>query len=97
MAVSMTWPQYLRGECVYRGRFVRLPRKQADLLLLYLLRRGTIVPVSEAAEFLWPDADNEPDCSWHLVRKHSRLLDQKMPGAICLDHGFGRIIEREAA
>jgi DNA-binding response OmpR family regulator len=91
--IAMTWPQYLRGECVHRGWRVRLHRLEAELLLLLLLRRGEAVSMSEAAEFL--AASGEP--SRESLRLHLHRLAAKLPRLIRTLPGHFRMIAAEGA
>lgn len=60
MAVSMTWPQYLRQECTVRGHRIHLPPKQLDMLLFLMLHKGKVVQRDSIVDFLWPGADGGP-------------------------------------
>jgi DNA-binding response OmpR family regulator len=40
---------------------VRLWQQDADLLLLFLLRRGELIPRIDIIEMLWPNPDAAPD------------------------------------
>lgn len=94
--ISMTWPQYRRHECSRFGRLVRLAPKEAELLLLYLLRRGEIVSTDEAVAFLWPDPDHSPLYERTTFYQHRSALAAKLPGMISVAAGFGGIVERPA-
>jgi hypothetical protein len=91
--LSMTWPQYRRHECVHRGWRVRLMPREAELLLLLMLRRGETVTNDEAIAFVWPDT--APADGIAALRAIAFRLGTKLPGAIAARLGFGRMIARE--
>ncbi len=65
--LSMTWPQYLRNECVIGNRLTKLSPRVMKLFLLLLLRRGMITSRTEAIEWMWPDPDYEPERAQTVV------------------------------
>lgn len=58
--ITMTWPQYLRGECQVSGFVVKLSPTEAEVLLQMLLRYPRDTLVSEIIEAIWPNPDEEP-------------------------------------
>lgn len=72
--ITMTWPQYLRHECMVDGLTVRLAPADAELLLVLMLRYPGWVPVSELIEALWPEPDDEAEWARNAVKARvSRL------------------------
>lgn len=90
--ISMTWPQYLRGECTFDGMTVALKRRHAELLLLLLLRRGQIVSLAELVHWMWPHPDEEPGHPEDAAANYIREIHTSLPGVVLTDHGRGRII-----
>lgn len=94
--IEMTWPQYLRRRCRYYGRTLRLGSCEVEILLTLLLRRGTIVPVGEIVESVYPDANAEPDWAEANVRVRVHYLRRKLPGVIQGEWGRGYTIDLPA-
>lgn len=58
--VSMTMPQYRRGECSVNGRPRHLNRQCTELLALLLVSPpNRVVPYDVAVEGVWPDPDSQ--------------------------------------
>ncbi len=74
--ISMTWPQYLRGECRVDGRVLKLQgRMMVDALAILLMRYPAPVHRDEFIEAFYPDPDKEPDCALQVVyRVIQRLM-----------------------
>lgn len=69
MSISMTWPQYLRGECTLNGRHrIHLTKQEAEILSVLLIRRNLQTSVELLIDVLWPDPDNSPECADDMVR-----------------------------
>jgi hypothetical protein len=97
--IRMTWPEYLRCECLYYGQRVRLSPLQASVLAVLLMNRGEQIPVREMVECVWPHPDDQPDWAYDLARKMVFQLRQKMPGLIEYEglyesHRGGYVIRR---
>lgn len=75
--ISMTWPQYLRGECGLDGYAVKLSDLQTELLALLLLRRRQLVSWDEIIENLW-HPDTEPINTRRIVFFVLRCLRKKL-------------------
>lgn len=67
--VSMTWPQYLRSQCVVDGALVRVPAFAKEVLLVLLLNRGRAFTREALTEMVWPDPDDQPEAAWHYVQR----------------------------
>lgn len=80
MAVSMTWPQYLRGECTVSGFTVKLTEYETEALLLLMLMLRCSNPVSkeEMIEWIWPDPGLEPEFTEGMVYHTMRRLRAKV-------------------
>lgn len=78
MAVSMTWPQYLRGECTASGYIVKLTEYEVEALLLLMLKCPNPVSKEEVIEWLWPDPALEPEFTENMVYQTMRRLRAKV-------------------
>ena len=78
MAVSMTWPQYLRSECTVTGFNVKLTGYEAEALLLLMLRCPNPVSKEEMIGWLWPDPSFEPEFTENMVYRTMRRLRAKV-------------------
>jgi len=78
VAVSMTWPQYQRGECMVAGFVISLTRFEVDALLLLMLRCPNPVTKTEMIDWLWPDPSLEPDFTDSMVYHTMRRLRAKV-------------------
>lgn len=78
MAVSMTWPQYLRSECTVTGFTVKLTEYEAEALLLLMLRCPNPVSKEEMIDWLWPDPSLEPEFTENMVYHTMRRLRAKV-------------------
>jgi hypothetical protein len=65
--ISMTWPQYLRRECMIDGELAKLSKHQMTIFSTLLLRRGNPVFLDELIEILWPDPDNSVEWERNTV------------------------------
>lgn len=86
--ISMTWPEYLRGECTLK---VRLTPRENELLSCLLMRHPEAVPVRDLVEAIYPDAETEPDTSEDQIRIVADNLRKKLgPRHIVKDwRGYG--------
>lgn len=73
--ISMTWPQYQRGECSVSAR---LSPQEAEILMVLLVRHPQAVGTADLIEALWPDADIEPDYADSIVRRAIGRLRGKL-------------------
>lgn len=78
MAVSMTWPQYLRKECAVTGFTVKLTDYEAEALLLLMLQCPNPVSKDAMIEWLWPDPALEPEFTENMVYHTMRRLRAKV-------------------
>lgn len=78
MAVSMTWPQYLRSECTVTEFNVKLTGYEAEALLLLMLRCPNPVSKEEMIGWLWPDPSFEPEFTENMVYQTMRRLRAKV-------------------
>lgn len=78
MAVSMTWPQYLRSECTVTGFTVKLTEYEVEALMLLMLRCPNPVSKEEMIEWLWPDPGLEPEFTESMVYQTMRRLRAKV-------------------
>lgn len=90
--IGMTWPQYRRRECTYRGRVVRLGRLQAEIVAALLLRRGRIVSSESLIEAIWPEPDRAPENEDGAMRRLLWDLHKRIPWIIFNVHGRGYVI-----
>lgn len=77
--ISMTWPQYLRAECSFRGQVIKLGRGIQTEILLYLLITRRLISKQELLEFIYPDPDFEPDYAAENIKKNMCLLRRRFP------------------
>src|SRR5689334_5166298 len=88
--ITMTWAQYRRGECCYRGRAVKLQREQANLPALLLLRRGQVVSPEEIMAFLNLPRRKPPPSKVDSLRKNLSRLKRILPDVVgTYRHGYG--------
>jgi DNA-binding response OmpR family regulator len=95
--ISMTWPQYQRSCCSFRGQEVRLTPQLADALLVLLLRRGEPLSREDLIVALWPDPDLEGEAPEVHVKVLVCRLRKVLPGLIRTwgaKSGLGWIIDR---
>lgn len=85
--IGMTWPQYLRHSCSIDGREVRMTPREAELCLLFMLRRGRPMTKPEIIEWLWPDPDDEPDWANNVINVFVRRLRK---AGVPIDREAGR-------
>ncbi len=78
MAVSMTWPQYLRGECTVAEFTVKLTEYEAEALLLLMLRCPNPVSKEDLIAWLWPDPRLEPEFTEAMVYHTIKRLRAKV-------------------
>ena len=95
--ITMTWSEYQRGECRYRGQIVRLQRKQAELLALLLLRRGQVVSDVEIVAYLATRLRNASSTAINSVRMNVSRLNRMMPGLIIRHRGGYEIVAPHTA
>jgi hypothetical protein len=65
--VSMTWPEYQRGQCTIDGMRCKVGPAIAELLALLLISDpATFVGMDDILDALWPNPDRQPD-TWRNV------------------------------
>jgi DNA-binding response OmpR family regulator len=97
--IRMTWPEYLRGECLFGGRRIRLGELQAEIVSTLLLHRGNPVSVAHLIDAVYRNPAFEPGIPENSMRGLIQLLRVKMPGLIRSSHGrsgFGWTIPKPA-
>ena len=78
MAVSMTWPQYLRSECTVTGFTVKLTEYEVEALMFLMLRCPNPVSKEDLIEWLWPNPGLEPEFTESMVYQTMRRLRAKV-------------------
>lgn len=78
MAVSMTWPQYLRSECTVTGFTVKLTEYEVEALMFLMLRCPNPVTKEEMIEWLWPNPGLEPEFTEGMIYHTMRRLRAKV-------------------
>lgn len=88
--ISMTWPQYQRGECTANGQRLYMPPLRTEILSTLLIRRGHVVSLDELADVCWPDPDYMPEAPEKNIMVHISKLRALIPGLIetCWGRGF---------
>ena len=86
--VSMTWPQYIRGECRFNRKVIRLRNSEKRVLAILLMRRGLPTSTHQLIEMIY-DPDDEPDHAYTNIGIYIMWLKEKLPGQIESRHGFG--------
>jgi hypothetical protein len=93
--ISMTWPQYLRGECTYRGWVVHLSCQEAEVLLVLLLRSVDFASADLLAAALYGDdpkgGREDAHCAVRIIIMRLRA---KLPGLIGGAHGWGYHLDK---
>ena len=88
--ISMTWPQYLRQECSYKGWRTPLSAIEAEVLLVLLLRRNADSSTAFLVEAIYhDDPDGGPLSAESSTRQVIGRLRAKLPGAIRGRHDWG--------
>ena len=90
--ISMTWPQYERKDCSFRGQVIRLTTTECEIVSTLLMRRGQAVPYEDIIGALWPNPDLEPDYAYNIIMQYRRKLTRKLPGVIECRHSVGLLI-----
>lgn len=67
MPVRMTYAQSKRFVVEVDGFEIKLTKQQCRLCELLIMRRG-IVTEDDTIEYLWPNPDNQADCSRNLIK-----------------------------
>jgi DNA-binding response OmpR family regulator len=94
----MTWPMYLRHECLIEGELIQFTKSEAEVVATLLLNRGKAFSADELIESLYPDPDAEPDSAKRAVHVFIYRVLRKAPMLIeslgwCQSH-MGYIIRR---
>lgn len=74
----MTWPQYLRGECLQDGRVIKLTNHEALLLSILLMRRGRPTKPEDLVPMVYPDSESEPDWAVSCIALYVIGLRRKL-------------------
>lgn len=83
----MTWPQYQRRECSYKGWRTHLTPQEAEVLLVLLLRGECPTPRTMLIDVLWgDDPDGGPVVG---VKNVIQGLRAKLPGMLHGGPQFG--------
>jgi hypothetical protein len=86
----MTWPEYLRRECRYKGWPTALTPQEAEVLLVMLLRSPEATTADVLIDALWgDDPDGGPSTAESDIRIFIGRLRAKLPGVIGGRRGFG--------
>src|SRR5688572_11456122 len=92
--ISMTLPQYRRGECTIDGHVVRMRRTCTELLAV-LLVADRFLSHSELTEAVWPDPDFEPEFARNTIEQS--ILRLRRNGVVIeCQYSFGWRIPRDA-
>lgn len=78
MAITMTWPQYLRSECTVSGFTVKLTEYEVEALMFLMLRCPNPVSKEEMIEWLWPNPGLEPEFVESMVYHTIKRLRAKV-------------------
>ena len=62
--ISMTWPQYMRGEC---SATAQLSRMETEVLSTLLLRHPAPVSLHQMIEAIYPDPDRQAEYATRAV------------------------------
>jgi hypothetical protein len=88
--ISMTWPEYLRHECRYKGWLTPLTPLEAEVLSIMLLRSPNPTTADTLIDALWgDDPDGGPEDARRRVCELVAGLRAKLPGAIGSLHYSG--------
>lgn len=87
--ITMTWPQYLRGECQVGEFTVHLFPQEAEVMLALLLRYPREVAIRTLIEMVWPDPETQPLAAAQGVRDVIRRVRAKVGAFRIEHHGFG--------
>lgn len=76
--VSMTWPQYLRRQCVYKGKLYKLTKMEIEVILVLLLNHPRPVNRDALIEALYCFDDREPDYGYNCVNQFIARIKKKI-------------------
>jgi len=76
--VSMTWPQYLRKECKFKDKIIKLTKKETEILSVLLLSHPKPVTTEELIIALYFENDNEPDYSSNCISQFIKRIKRKL-------------------
>lgn len=91
--IRMTWQMYRIGICSFHGRFVRLTHMEAEILSVFLMRRGRLTTTTDLIEAIYPDPDLEPDTAANCIAVVLGRVRRKLPGLIETIGYQGHLIE----
>ncbi len=86
--ITMTWPQYLRGECQVGEFAVHLFPQEAEVMLALLLRYPGEVDIKTLIEMVWPDPEAQPLAAADGIRHLICRIRAKVGGFRIANRGF---------
>lgn len=75
--VSMTWPQYLRRQCKFNGKIIRLTKIEVEIVMVLLMQRPRPVLNHEMVEAVYKLEDSEPDYALGVINTFVRRINRK--------------------
>jgi hypothetical protein len=88
--ITMTWPQYRRGQCSVGDWTVDLSAMEAELLSILLIRYPNPVTVGDLVGIVYQDPDAEPEYPEDQIVQRMNHLARKI-GTFRIDN-CGRVI-----
>lgn len=76
--ISMTWPQYKRRECTFKGKVIKLTNHETELLSTLLIHYPRPVTREQLVESLYCFNDDEPDFSYNCISQFLTRLRKKL-------------------
>lgn len=86
--ISMTWPQYKRRECLYKGNLIKLTRKETEVLMILLMNHPRPVTSEDLIVALYFNNDDEPDWSINCIAQFVRRLKKKIDKDIFVNRPY---------
>jgi DNA-binding response OmpR family regulator len=81
----MTWPQYKRKECTFKGTIVKLTNHEIEILSVLMMNHPRPVTRDHLIESLYLYNDNEPDFSENCINQFITRLRNKLGKRIIIN------------
>ncbi len=85
--ITMTWPQYQRRECQVGDFVLPLSPREAEVLLVLLMRYPRETELATLIGALWPLPDDEPEYAETSIYKAIMSLRRRLGAFRIVGHG----------